>query len=331
MCYVLCDMNKWKDDLYRFPYYLTQELINKHGYIFIDISDFENETFTNTFINSHKEMPKAVLYIESHGDKYIDTKIRDIREYLHLFNLYLFSDDHHKSEEYKKETKYYDMFKKIFVTYKVPFCNRYPDVDSEKVYFLPHAVPDEYDISFNETPNNKILMIGNIKKSVYPARRYFSILANRVNYREKLKLIDHASPHYLAVNVNSTKQAVGKNYIKTNSEYICAFTCSSTSRYVLMKYFEIPFSGALLYAFSDTLDDLEKLGFVPGVNYLESETGKDGWIKKMDWILDPSNREEIDNIRRNGYKLIRERHLVSHRTKELVDVINIDLNIYQEL
>ena len=107
---------------------------------------------------------------------------------------------------------------------------------------------------------------------------------------------------------------VGKMYINKLNQYIASVaTCASSNyNYIIAKYFEVPASGALLFAYVDPVKDiLKKYGFEDMVNMVTFN--KDNLTDKIKYIVDPANREEIDKIRLNGYNLILERH--THKTR----------------
>ena len=125
----------------------------------------------------------------------------------------------------------------------------------------------------------------------------------------------HASKKYTAVCYDNAKQLIGQNYFNTLSMFLCNFTCSLTLGYAVCKYFEIAFTGSLLLCDS-TKDDLTQLGFIDMQNCIIYKNFED--IKtKIKWILNPANRENVDQMRKAGYELVRQRHVVDIRCMEI--------------
>jgi len=83
-----------------------------------------------------------------------------------------------------------------------------------------------------------------------------------------------------------------------------AFTCASAMRYTLMKYFEIPASGALL--FGETTPELSALGFRDGEHYVA--VTPDNFAERMRHYLSEDGRAEWERIRQTGCDFIRTHH-----------------------
>ena len=106
-------------------------------------------------------------------------------------------------------------------------------------------------------------------------------------------------------------------------KYIASFTCYAKPifPYIVRKFFEIPSTGCLLVANDDFVKKhMKELGFEDNVNYI-SVTDKNV-ENKIKYILDPKNKQKIDEIRRNGQKLIVDRHLDVHRVEYITEICN---------
>ncbi|WP_114765996.1 glycosyltransferase [Vibrio rhodolitus] len=117
---------------------------------------------------------------------------------------------------------------------------------------------------------------------------------------------------------SGNKKFTGSNYFEWLGNYdACVVAVSSNELYniTVAKYFEIPSQGLLLFAFETV--DLVSFGFKDGVNCVF--VNKENFNAK---ICDYKNRPEyyID-IRRNGYKLIKENHTVSKRIASLKQLV----------
>ncbi|HHC73770.1 MAG TPA: glycosyltransferase family 1 protein [Thiothrix sp.] len=83
-----------------------------------------------------------------------------------------------------------------------------------------------------------------------------------------------------------------------------AFTCASVMQYTLMKYFEIPAAGTLLFA--EETADLKKLGFRDHIHYIK--VTPDNFQQKMLHYLNPSKQHLAEDIRQKGMKFVQEKH-----------------------
>ena len=103
-----------------------------------------------------------------------------------------------------------------------------------------------------------------------------------------------------------------------------AFTCSSSMHYLLMKYFEIPAAGALLFA--ERHPEFESLGFVDGVHYVA--VSSDNYQDKMIFYLKGPGQNEASKIARSGYEFVRSNHTWEKRVikflAELERIIHVN-------
>lgn len=300
--------NKWQNDIFRTYAEYIDILISNHQYILIDTSGI-----VNTSITQHIDIKDTdhIIIIENHNE----VLPCDIFQDIHSFGLrcYLITDDFHKAKERKRLINYYENYIKIFCTYKIPFLNTY-NIDKNKFYHLRHSVKD-LEIDLNKNKNYKIVLSGIVGK-VYPMRILFRDFVKNKTYKNLL-MINHPSPKYLSVNLNSSS-SVGDKYIYTLNEYLVGFTCCSEWGYLLKKYFEIPLAGCLLFC-DLPLDSLEEIGLKDGINCIIYN--KENINDKIKWILDEKNKEIIDKIRENGHKLIKENHTHEKRLHELLTEI----------
>ena len=93
-----------------------------------------------------------------------------------------------------------------------------------------------------------------------------------------------------------------------------AFTCASVFQYTLMKYFEIPASGALLFA--EETQDLAGLGFKDGENFVKVTPAD--FPEKFRYYLIGDGREQGEQIRRAGNAFVRSNHTWALRFQGLL-------------
>ena len=314
MFYVILDYNKkWKNDVFRMFYYMVNHLVDKYAFKMLDFGNCGKNL--GQYIDD-KTIVNKILIIENHDDKLLRDYFDDIDVVKSYSNLFLFSDDIHKGRERKIETRYYYDFNQIYVTYYKPFFQLYPDFEyKERVVWTPHCVEDSMNIDFNNNPIMKIGLFGMITKTHYPNRESFRQLSKKDRYKDLIDHIEHPNRKYRAVNYKNQNLVIGNNYYNMLNKYLCNFTCSGSIFYgfVVCKYFEIAYTGSLLLC-DQSSDDLSELGFFDGVNCIIYQS-KDEIENKLNYIF--SNLDKINEIRYNGYKLIREKHLVSIRCLEI--------------
>lgn len=309
---------KWKHDILREFYYLINEFINEYNFILVDFSNFGigESTFANVLKEKNilYEDIESIIIIENHDEVLVHHVFEDI--YFFKDKLYVFADDIHKNEHLKHDN-YYENFKKIFVCYREPFLEKYPEITEQRVEWVPHGFTDDHYFKLKDKPINKILVSG-MKGLLYPLRKY--LITKAPENKDTIAYIPH--PKYRKFDYENTKGLkIGNNYGAMLNNYICCFTDCSSLHYVLAKYFEIPASGSLLLGEETKYNNLEKLGFIDNVNYIKCN--KENIDMKMQWILDPVNNAEIERIRKAGQKLVLEKHSIKNRVKQMNDVMKI--------
>ena len=88
--------------------------------------------------------------------------------------------------------------------------------------------------------------------------------------------------------------------------------------YLVAKFFEIPATGALLLADDTVSKYLNELGFVAERDYIP--VSLKSLEERIEYVLDESNRERLDQVRRNGQTLTHERHKTSDRARRINEV-----------
>lgn len=88
-----------------------------------------------------------------------------------------------------------------------------------------------------------------------------------------------------------------------------AFTCASAMRYTLMKYFEIPAAGALL--FGETTPELDALGFRDGEHYVA--VTPENFQARIRHFLSENGRVQWERIRQGGHDFVRAHHTWQRR------------------
>ena len=302
---------KWKNDLFRNFYYIIQILIYKYSYILIDISNIDINRKVVKFndlvykYNISINDINNIIYIENHNDFIITRIIPDLFE-LNIKKCIL-CDDIHKYYELKNN--YYDLFDKIFVNYLKPFYKLYPRISKKKIYWIPHGYNPEFEnLIYNINPKRKVLLAGCIGL-MYPLRKkVFNYVKMNSEYTN-IEIYKH--PGYIGIDTK---------FPELINNYLCCITDCLTLNYVVSKYFEIPASGSLLLAKIPEGDNIESLGFKDMINFISVD--ENNFIEKIEFILDEKNKNIIDEIRYNGYVMIKENHSLIKRVDKMITLVN---------
>jgi SAM-dependent methyltransferase len=224
-------------------------------------------------------------------------------------------DDMENDPEYSKIVNFNINHSNMIVSPYAYVFDKYYKHDN--VVWVPYSCAlESYEewqsIKFNENPKVKVLQSGHVAWS-YPFRQYVASL----NHEGLEKL-----PHQGWRRENrgeAAEQIIGLKYYKKLNEYLCCFTDALTFRYIVLKNFEIAAIGSLLLTDKIVEQEMNELGFVDYETCIFSD--QETFLDKVNWILDPHNREEVDVIRRAGMELVRQRHLTRHRAKQFNDIV----------
>lgn len=180
-------------------------------------------------------------------------------------------------------------------------------------WFIPRQIPP-YQLNYR--PEMKCLVPGTIEK-----RRHLRQRALQEISKEKFEHLPH--PGYGCLDYSNA--VVGQKFYDHLHRFACVLTDGGIYRYTVAKYFEIPYSGALMLA--DPIPDLDELGFRAGQHFLSvTETTPLGPL--VEDIL--ANFQHYQDIREEGRRLIMERHTEEIRrieAREMASQIMKQLNL----
>jgi len=207
-------------------------------------------------------------------------------------------------------------FDNKLLTYSYLLNKFIPNLTTNIIKF-PHYINNNYCQNTENLRNIKISILGHYLKKTYVTRRY--IIKRDYILNSKLK----------NCSITAFKEEVtNEQYyeILKNSYASIATTCDRKTLYfpyIVSKYFEIPGCGALLIAhvLPEMEDEMIILGFIDGINYIKFRN-IDELIEKCNYVFDPENKHIIENIRLNGYNLVKNNHLISYRIIELIKIFN---------
>lgn len=202
----------------------------------------------------------------------------------------------------------------IFSVYAYLFNNKniykYYKFNKDKLFYIPYSVPGKFNCDFNLNPKNKLLISGYFDDKIIPYsfRYYMSKLAQKNDFIDILK-------HKGYNNNNNIK---GINYINLLNSYLCCFTCCTDYKYIVLKHYEIIYSGALLLCSDKIKKELNELGFIDMKNCIFCNIKNVN--EKLKYIFNPINRNEIDRIRLNGY-ILSKNHITEKRAEEINEIV----------
>lgn len=172
-------------------------------------------------------------------------------------------------------------------------------------------------VKFNDNPIQKIAISGNKDRNTYSER------------------------HILTQKAKKDKRIVNLQFVRNNdlsynerlNQYICCFSSSVRVRsiitrsrkyynthLIILKYFEILASGSLLLCPDTEEIQLNRFGIYNNINCIM--TPMKSIDEKIDYILNPENREEIDKIRKAGQEIARTQLNSKNKFDEFLSVLD---------
>lgn len=131
-------------------------------------------------------------------------------------------------------------------------------------------------------------------------------------YRFRKKVTGHTYVEYVP-----KKEFLGVDYWKLLNRYRAAIACMSYTS--VLKYFEIPMCGCLMFAEVTSYNQIAEMGFEDGVNciYINDLNYKQRFAEYMDTIDDPKWKQ----IAENGKKLVMERYTNEREVARFVETV----------
>ena len=291
---------------YHWIYNMFKYLIDKHEFKQIEKDDIYNNVHNldNYFLKNFNVIPSFIILFNKFE------LVSKIYKKKCSSNIIVIIDDIHHSQRIKTiQNKAFKNCKYILSTYSYVF-NEYFGYSNNKIVNFNHS--GAYDIEYNESPLNKILLVGHVNSSLYPDRAKFYDLS-----RTNSNIVVIHPPKYIQ---SENRGFVGYEFAKLINNYVCTFCDDSVRKYIVSKFFEIPCYGSLLLACNEqTKNEFEKLGFVDNINYISCNNTN--WDDKINFILDDKNRTIVNQIRLRGYLLATSKHSYYNRANVIVDLV----------
>jgi len=292
-------------------YLIMSDLISNHGWRHIELDELFSRpgTIREKLIGEFGELPESILFWE--GYEYLHMRSREIHQL--DCRKAVFADDLHWWAEQGRKTRLvgFALCDTVLSSCGYLWDSFYPEFcGTKKVVWIPHSASPDFMLPYNRSPENSILLSGAISVH-YPLRQQMRALYEHGSY----PIAYHQHPGYYTGYDYESDPRVGGGYAQTINAYRAAFADSLIYRYVVAKYFEIPATGALLFADDAVREPLRQLGFIENRHYLP--VSKENLEERILYILDERNHEELDEIRRSGQELVWERHKTSDRARRI--------------
>jgi len=209
---------------------------------------------------------------------------------------YVFFSDPHR-EKWRETYFFRNKISFVLAFYYKPLLYHFNRIPRDRIIHFPWCIPEDY------ISTGPIVYHGSERIACYGASRGEAYHLR--NWCRTFDFVDSKSYSGVENRVLSDEEFL--SWLKTLDAAIAAGSDSPDYRLTIPKYFEIPASGALLFA--QETDDLDRLGFLDMVNCVVFNR-KNFTKKARDYLADP---EICLRIRDRGRDLIRTRHSLSVR------------------
>ncbi|MGG2016161.1 glycosyltransferase family protein [Bacillus sp. S10(2024)] len=297
---IIRNYSKW---IHTAPFYLQEEL-SKITNLFVWNEDGDISNILNTI---HFKPDFILIYL-------FDTeanapKITGLRNLKIPYGIYI-EDLHHNPAKTYAAIKHENV-ENIFTCYRDAFHKFYPDF-SDKIKWFPHHVNTEIFKDYGQKKDIDMLLMGAVIPYYYPLR--CKILET---YQNEANFIYHGHPGYRNIDNEEIQNVfVRESYAKEINRAKLFFTCNSIYGYTILKYFEVLACNTLLLAPSS--DEILDLGLKPGVHFVEID--ENNFMEKANYYL--THDEEREEISKNGFELVQEKHATTQRAQQLKEMIH---------
>jgi hypothetical protein len=288
-------------------YYVMQHLMSEHSWQQIRPSDLaEHADRAGEWLQAvFGELPTVVIFWETWElihSVYSHLRSAGCRTVFFADDLQTWPDSE-VSRDAKLRTL--SLCDAVLATYAYVFDVFYPELQDKPVAWVPHSASPDFSLSFNDRPENAVLLSGCLGE-IYPLRMRMKDLSKRMS-----SVVHNQHPGYGEFYDYETDSRVGSGYAGLIGRFKAAFTDASNFRYIVAKYFEIPSTGSLLVADEAVCEPLRDLGFFENMHYVP--VNLDNLEERIEFVLNPAHSIEIDAIRRRGQELVKTAHTTRHR------------------
>jgi hypothetical protein len=295
-------------------YHVLTDLVRDFNWRAIETEKLSHRpgTIKSKLLDEFGELPDNILFWENYS--LLSAHAAEI--YQLDCRKFILADDLHSWNSEMRQCKLvgFAVCDTVLSTYAYLWAKFYPELcNSKKVVWVPHAASPDFMISYNERPENSILLSGRINQ-YYPLRQQMKELDEQRPY----SIAYHHHPGYHCGYDYLNNQDIGRGFARKINRYRAGSTDSSKYGYVVAKYFEIPATGALLFADDTVKQPLEELGFLENQHYLP--VSAKNLEEQIKFVLDERNHDFLDDIRKRGQELVWQRHKTSDRARQIDEV-----------
>ncbi|HET6974536.1 MAG TPA: glycosyltransferase [Pyrinomonadaceae bacterium] len=290
-------------------YYIQHDLITNHGWRHIEA----NYLWQRAGSLEYKlravlgELPETIIFWEAY-----EVVLKHARQMQRLkCRKFFFADDLHWWNRRMREIRVvvFALSDAVLSPYVYRWTSLYPELASKRLVWVPHSASTDFTLPFNADAENAIFLSGAINEA-YPLRRQMLQLHREGSYAIKY----HRHPGYYCGYDYQRDARIGRGYAEKIRECRVGFADSvSPYAYIVAKFFEIPATGALLLADDTGGQQLKRLAFEPGRHYVP--VSQKNLKAQIEYVLAERNHDELDQIRRNGQRLVHEQHKTSDRAR----------------
>jgi hypothetical protein len=288
-------------------YYTMGELLECHGWRHVEpwVLAQSPKSVRETLIEQAGGIPDVILFWETYEHlNLLEPRLRDLG-----CRIALFVDDLHvlgnPAVRRPPKARALGLCDVVLASYGYAFDRHYPELAGKRVEWIPHGASPDFCLPLEPAPRKAVLLSGFVSAN-YPLRLRLKQLYDEG--RPGIEFLPH--PGY-GENFNYNSDArIGTGYARAIHQCLAGFTDAAVFGYVVAKHFEIPATGALLLAGDTVRQPLAELGFRSGRDYLA--VSEDNLEEQLEYVLDDRNRGRIDEIRREGQKLV----LAGHTTRD---------------
>jgi hypothetical protein len=180
--------------------------------------------------------------------------------------------------------------------------------------WVPHAASPQYRLPMRPAADVvRRVLLSPVSDGTAPHLRTFrALVESRLRAGDDRFVAVKAAGALAGESALASASLSAARALNTHLACIADGTPANTS---VAKLFEIPAAGCLLLLNAEVAPVMARLGFVPLVHYVPY-TAKT-LNAAVDAVLDASNAEAVDTIRRQGQALVWARHTVAHRASSL--------------
>lgn len=290
-------------------YYIQHDLITNHGWKHIESNTLWQRpgSLEHKLRTAFGELPELIIFWEAY--ELVCMHVRELQRLkCHKF---FFADDLHAWNRTMREMKVvvFAVSDVILSPYVYCWKSLFPELSYKRLVWVPHSASTDFMLPFNPNAENAIFLSGAMNEA-YPLRQRMLELARDRSHAIRY----HHHPGYYCGYDYERDARIGRGYAEKIRQCRVGFADSVFPfGYLVAKFFEIPATGALLLADDTAGKHFKRLGFVANHHYVP--VSQKNLKSQVEYVLSENDRDELDQVRRNGQALVHEQHKTSDRAR----------------